>query len=151
MLDSQKQIVQSTLPALRQHGETITQVFYKELLEAHPELRAIFGAEDQANGAQAKRLAGAILAYAANLNRLDLLGSAVTGIAQRHVNLQVQPEHYPIVGKYLLGAIRTVLGEAATPAVLEAWAAAYEQLAQIMIAREAEMHAAAALEPVAAG
>jgi len=139
MLDSHKTIVQATLPALRQHGETITRVFYQQLLEEHPELRPMFGTGDQENGAQAKRLAGAILAYAGNIDRLDLLGTAVTNIAHRHVNLEVRPEHYPIVGKHLLGALQTVLGEAATPEVLEAWAAAYDQLAAIMIALEAEL------------
>jgi nitric oxide dioxygenase len=149
MLDSQKQIVQSTLPALRQHGETITRVFYTELLEENPDLRPMFGAEDQASGAQAKRLAGAILAYVGNLERLDLLGPAVTNIGRRHVQLGVRTEHYPIVGKHLLRAMQAVLGDAATPQVLEAWAAAYDQLAEIMIGIEAEMHAEAELAPAA--
>jgi len=149
MHDSQKQIVQSTLPALRQHGETITRVFYKELLEENPDLRPMFGAEDQATGAQAKRLAGAILAYVGNLDRLDLLGPAVTNIGRRHVHLGVRAEHYPIVGKHLLRAMQTVLGEAATPEVLEAWAAAYGQLAEIMIGLEAEMYAATELTTAA--
>jgi nitric oxide dioxygenase len=149
MFDSQKQIVQSTLPALRQHGETITRVFYQEMLEENPDLRPMFSADDQASGAQAKRLAGAILAYVGNLDRLDLQGPAVTNIARRHVHLGVRSEHYPIVGKHLLHAMRTVLGEAATPEVLEAWAAAYGQLAEIMIGIEAEMYAAAELTPAA--
>lgn len=149
MLDSQKQIVQSTLPALRQHGEAITRVFYQELLEENPDLRSMFSVDDQASGAQAKRLAGAILAYGGNLDRLDLLGPAVTNIARRHMHLGVGAEHYPIVGKHLLRAIQTVLGDAATPEVLEAWAAAYGQLAEIMIGIEEEMYAAAELTPAA--
>ncbi len=144
MLESQKQIVKSTLPALRQHGETITRVFYAEMLGAHPELRPMFATGDQENGAQAKRLAEAILAYVANLDKLDLLGPAVTNICRRHVNTHVLPEHYPIVGKHLLGAIKIVLGEVATTEVLGAWAAAYNELADIMIAREQEMYAASA-------
>jgi nitric oxide dioxygenase len=149
MLESLQQIVQSTLPALRQHGETITRVFYKELLEENPALRPMFGAKDQASGAQAKRLAGAILAFVGNLDRLDMLGPAVTNIARRHVHLGVRAEHYPIVGKHLLRAMQTVLGEAATPEVLEAWAAAYGQLAEIMIGLEAEMYAATGLTTAA--
>lgn len=142
MLDSQKTLVQSTLPALREHGETITQVFYKELLEEHPELRPMFNTGDQTNGAQAKRLAGAILAYVGNLDRLQVLGDAVTNISRRHVQVKVLPEQYPIVGKHLLGAIKTVLGDAATPEILAAWGAAYQDLAEIMIAREKTMYAA---------
>jgi nitric oxide dioxygenase len=140
MLEAQKQLVKSTLPALQQHGETITRAFYKHLLAAHPELGPMFATGDQENGEQAKRLAGAILAYVANIDRLDLLGPAVTNISLRHVNMGVKPEHYPIVGVYLVMAIHEVLGEAATPEVLTAWSVAYSELADVMIAREKSMY-----------
>jgi nitric oxide dioxygenase len=141
MLESQKEIVKSTLPALREHGETITRVFYQDLLAENPELRPMFATGDQENGAQAQRLAGAILAYAGNSDRLDLLGPAVTNISRRHVTTHVRPEHYPIVGHHLLKAIKTVLGDAATPEIVEAWAAAYTELADIMISMEKKMYA----------
>jgi nitric oxide dioxygenase len=141
MLESQKEIVKSTLPALREHGETITRVFYQDLLAENPELRPMFATGDQENGAQAQRLAGAILAYAGNIDRLDLLGPAVTNISRRHVTTHVRPEHYPIVGHHLLKAIKTVLGDAATPEIVEAWAAAYTELADIMISMEKKMYA----------
>jgi hypothetical protein len=35
-------------------------------------------------------------------------------IANKHASLDVHPEQYPIVGEHLLGAIKAVLGEAAT-------------------------------------
>lgn len=50
------------------------------------------------------------------------------------------PEQYPIVGKHLLGAIAEVLGPALTPAIAQAWTAAYDQLANVFINREAEMY-----------
>jgi nitric oxide dioxygenase len=69
-----------------------------------------------------------------------MLESAITSIGRKHVSLNVRPEQYPIVGKHLLGAIKTVLGDAATPEILDAWAAAYAQLADIMIAREKDLY-----------
>jgi nitric oxide dioxygenase len=57
-------------------------------------------------------------------------------IEGKHVSLAVKPEHYPIVGQYLLGAVQEVLGDAATPEILDAWGAAYGQLADIMIGHE---------------
>jgi nitric oxide dioxygenase len=60
----------------------------------------------------------------------------VERITHKHASLEVLPEHYPIVGKHLLAAIAIVLGEAATPEILAAWTAAYQQLAEIMIGRE---------------
>ena len=140
MLDRQRKIVQSTVPVLQEHGETITRVFYRRLLEEHPELASMFSARDQSDGSQARRLAAAVLAYASNIDRLHTLESAITGIGRKHVSLNVRPEQYPIIGKHLLGAIKTVLGDAATPEILDAWAAAYAQLADIMIAREKDLY-----------
>ena len=56
----------------------------------------------------------------------------------RHVDTGVKAEHYPLVAEALLPAIRDVLGEAATDAVLDAWGEAYWFLAKILIAAEAE-------------
>jgi nitric oxide dioxygenase len=49
-------------------------------------------------------------AYAANIDRLEELGPAVERIAQKHVALNIAPEHYPAVGQALIAALRDVLG-----------------------------------------
>jgi len=102
----------------------------------------IFNPVNQRPGGQARNLAASILAYAANIDQLDKLGGMVERIAHKHGSMEVRPEHYPIVGEFLLGAIAEVLGEAATPAVLGAWGAAYGMLADIMIGRESQLYAA---------
>jgi hemoglobin-like flavoprotein len=135
------EIVKSTMPALAQHGEEITRVFYANMIGENPELKSQFNMDDQKSGAQPTRLAQSILAYVANLDRLQNLGPAVEKIAHRHVQTNVTPEQYPLVGRYLLQAMKIVLGDAVTPEVLEAWAAAYQQLADVMIAREKEIYA----------
>jgi nitric oxide dioxygenase len=140
MLQQQKEIVQATVPVLQQHGEAITTVFYRTLFEENPSLFNIFNPANQQNGGQARSLAASILAYAAHIDRLDQLGGMVNRITHKHASLEVQPEHYPIVGDHLLRAIRTVLGEAATPEVIDAWAAAYGQLAEIMTGVEQKLY-----------
>ncbi|TCK72544.1 NO-inducible flavohemoprotein [Acidipila rosea] len=141
MLEKHKEIIRATVPVLQENGEAITRVFYQQLFEAHPELLNLFNPVNQRDGGQARSLAASILAYAAHIDQLDQLGGMVNLIAHKHVSLQVLPEHYPVVGEHLLKAIRTVLGEAATPEILEAWAAAYGQLAQIMIDKEEGIYA----------
>lgn len=140
MLQQQKEIVQATVPVLQQYGEAITTEFYRTLFDENPSLFNIFNPANQQNGGQARSLAASILAYAAHIDKLDQLGCMVNRITHKHASLEVQPEHYPIVGDHLLRAISTVLGDAATPEVIDAWAAAYGQLAEIMTGVEQKLY-----------
>ena len=133
--------VKATVPALRQHGLAITTKMYAKLFE-NPEIKALFGgAEMGAEARQPRALAAAVLAYAENIDNLPALAGAVESIAARHVERKVEPQHYEAVGDALLSAICDVLGEAATPEVLEAWGDAYWRLAFILQQREAELRA----------
>lgn len=133
-------IVKSTAPVLAQNGETLTRHFYKRMFAHNPEVAPFFNPAHQTSGSQQKALAGAICAYAANIDNLEVLGGAVELIAQKHASLLIQPEHYPIVGENLLASIREVLGEAATDEIIQAWADAYGFLANILIGREKEIY-----------
>lgn len=134
------QIVKSTAPVLQEHGETLTKHFYKRMFKHNPEVAPFFNPAHQTAGNQQRALAGAIAAYAANIDNLEALGGAVELIAQKHASLLIKPEHYPIVGENLLASIREVLGEAATDDVINAWAEAYGFLADILIGREQQIY-----------
>jgi nitric oxide dioxygenase len=113
----------------------------------NPEVAPFFNPAHQHSGSQQKALAGAICAYAANIDNLDVLGGAVELIAQKHASLMIKPEHYPVVGANLLASIREVLGEGATDDVINAWAEAYGFLADILIGREAQIYKEQAQTP----
>ncbi len=133
-------IIKATAPALQQHGLAITTRMYARLFE-DPAMKVLFDQAAQSSGEQPKRLAGAILAFARNVDNLAVLSGAIEGIAARHVAARIKPEHYPAVAAALLPAIADVLGEAATPEVLEAWGQAYWFLAEVLIGREREIYA----------
>ena len=133
-------IVKSTAPVLEEHGETLTRHFYKRMFLHNPEVAPFFNPANQTAGKQQRALAAAITAYAANIDNLEVLGSAVELIAQKHVSLQIKPEHYPIVGENLLASIREVLGEGATDEIIDAWAEAYGFLAKILTGREHQIY-----------
>jgi nitric oxide dioxygenase len=139
LTDQQRIIIRATVPALKQHGEAITTYFYQSLFTEHPDLLNVFNKANQREGGQAANLAASILMYAANIDHLDKLGGMIERIAHKHGSMEVQPEHYPIVGHHLLLAIRHSLGEAATEEVIDAWGAAYGQLASIFVGRESEL------------
>ena len=136
-------LVKATAPVFAEHGVTITKHFYQRMFDAHPELRNLFNQTHQQSGTQPETLARAVYAYAANIDNLGALGGAVTHIAHKHVSLNIRPEHYPIVGRHLLGAVVDVLGDAVDQPTLDAWTVAYGQLAQIMIGVEAKLYEAA--------
>lgn len=133
-------IVKSTAPILQEHGETLTKHFYMRMFSHNPEVSPYFNPANQSEGTQQRALAGAICAYAANIDNLEALGGAVELIAQKHASLMIKPEHYPIVGENLLASIREVLGEGATDDVINAWAEAYGFLADILTGREKQIY-----------
>ncbi len=139
--------VKATAPAVAAHAEAITRRFYELLFADNPEVQGFFNQAHQHSGGQQRALAGAICAYAANIDNLGALGPAVELIAQKHGSLGIQPEHYPIVGKHLLRAIKQVLGDAATDDILAAWGQAYGFLADVLIGRERAIYAAQAAAP----
>jgi len=133
-------IVKATVPALEAHGLAIVRAMYARMFE-NAMIRDLFNQSHHGDvGSQPKALTAAILAYAKNIENLSALAPAVERIAQKHVGLQILPEHYPYVGEALLGAIKEVLGDAATDDVLAAWGEAYWFLADILIARERRIY-----------
>lgn len=136
----QSVLVQSSIPVLREHGETITTLFYANMLRAHPELHDMFNTVNQANGRQPRALTSIILTFASNLYNISELIPRLERMCNKHCTLGIRPEHYDIVGKYLLEAFGQILGPTWTPDVHAAWSKAYSILANMLIGREAQMY-----------
>lgn len=135
MLTKQQiELVKATVPILREHGVALTSHFYKRMLSHNPELMQVFNMGHQRAGFQQQALAGAVLAYAENIENLPALLGAVAHIANKHVSVGIRAEHYRSSAKPLhLPPIKEVLGDAATPELIDAWTAAYMQLADVLI------------------
>ncbi|MEI3605059.1 NO-inducible flavohemoprotein [Pseudogracilibacillus sp. SE30717A] len=133
-------IIKSTVPVLEVHRVDITTAFYKNMFNNHPELLNIFNQANQSKGQQQQALANMVYAAAKNIDQLENVLPAVIPVAHKHRGLGVKKEHYPIVGKHLLGAIKEVLGDAATDEIIGAWAEAYNVIADVFIGIEADMY-----------
>ncbi|MEC1678465.1 NO-inducible flavohemoprotein [Bacillus mojavensis] len=141
MLDNKTiEIIKSTVPVLQQHGESITGRFYDLMFQEHPELLNIFNQTNQKKKTQRTALANAVIAAAANIDRLGHIIPVIKQIGHKHRSIGIKPEHYPIVGKYLLIAIKDVLGDAAAPDIMQAWEKAYGVIADAFIRIEKEMY-----------
>ena len=141
MLDKNTiEIIKSTIPALKEHGFEITKTFYETMFLNNPEVKEFFNMDKQTSGEQPKALAMTILAAAQNIDNLPSILPVVKRIGEVHCNRGIKEEHYPIVGANLLIAIKKVLGDAATPEIMDAWEKAYGVIAKVFIDVEKEIY-----------
>ncbi|MEV4351072.1 globin domain-containing protein [Actinoplanes sp. NPDC049596] len=140
-------IVAATLPVVGAHIDQISGVFYDTMLGENPDLLNLFSRSAQATGEQKSALAGAVALFATHLSgEAPLPEHVVTRIAQRHCALGIRPEQYAMVGKYLLGAVGTVLGDAVTPEIAAAWDEVYWLFAVRLIGLESRIYAEAGVD-----
>ncbi|MDP2247103.1 MAG: NO-inducible flavohemoprotein [Nitrosomonadales bacterium] len=132
--------IDASVPVLRQHGIAITSVFYKNMFQAHPDLKNMFNMGNQANGSQQQSLASAVFAYAANIDNAAALAPVIKRIVHKHAAVGLTADHYPIVGEHLIGAIKQVLGDDSSQELLDAWGEAYWLLANQLIEAEKELY-----------
>ncbi|MEV4917410.1 globin domain-containing protein [Streptomyces tirandamycinicus] len=136
-------VVRSTLPIVGAALEDITELFYRKLFDAHPELlRDLFNRGNQANGEQRKALAGSIAAFAGMLleqpgTRPDAM---LARIAHKHASLGVTSGQYKIVHRHLFAAMAEVLGDAVTDEVAAAWDEVYWLMANALVAVETRLY-----------
>ncbi|MFI8949889.1 globin domain-containing protein [Streptomyces sp. NPDC053750] len=136
-------VVRATLPAVGAAIGDITELFYRKLFDAHPELlRDLFNRGNQANGEQQRALAGSIAAFAGMLlERPDARPDAMLSrIAHKHASLGITSDQYKIVHRHLFAAIAEVLGDAVTPEVAAAWDEVYWLMANALVAVEARLY-----------
>lgn len=140
--DATIDVIRQTIPVLEENGEALTRYFYERMFKGNPEVKAFFNPAHQHAGTQQRALAAAICAYARHIDNPQALAGAVQLIAHKHASLGIKPEHYPIVGKHLLGSIQELLGLDADDPIIKAWGEAYQVLAEVFTQREDEIYVA---------
>lgn len=138
-------IVASLIPVLKACGPEITTRFYTLLFADHPELLNIFNHAHQRDGLQQQALATSVYEAAAHISDLGAIEPVARQIAHKHCSLNVQPEHYPIVGQYLTLAVKDILGETVTPAIEEIWKSVYVSIADYFISLEQAVYRSVAV------
>lgn len=136
LTEAQKQIIRDTVPTLKAAGEELTKNFYQKMFKDYPDVKPFFNQTDQKLMRQPKILAFALLKYAENIDDLTPLTDFVLQIVAKHVGLQVRAGDYEAVGNLLIATMKEMLGDAATDDFIGAWAAAYGNLASLLIGLE---------------
>lgn len=142
-------VVRATAGVVAEHADEITTLFYRGMFAAHPELLRVFNRANQAIGEQPKALAASVVAFAVQLIDPDApdFTPVMRRIAHKHVSLGIQARQYTIVGRYLLDAVGTVLGDAVTPEVRAAWDEVYWLFGCSLIAEEGKLYALGGTDP----
>ena len=142
-------VVKETASVVADIADDATVLFYRDMFAAHPELLNVFNQANQAIGEQPKALAASVVAFAVHLIDPDApdFTPVMQRIAHKHVSLGITASQYLIVGRYLLGAVAKVLGDAATPEIAAAWDEVYWLFATALIAEEARLYAEAGTDP----
>jgi hemoglobin-like flavoprotein len=135
MNSEQINLVQSTFGEVRPIAVAAAELFYARLFELDPSLRPMFKGD---MGQQGRMLMAMLNSAVNGLTNLDALVPVVRQLGARHVKYGVREEHYATVGSALLWTLEQGLGEKFTPAVRDAWAAAYAMLAGVMQMGETE-------------
>ncbi|MGL4820629.1 MAG: NO-inducible flavohemoprotein [Bacilli bacterium] len=136
------QIVKESIPALQEHGLTLTQTFYQTMFERNPELKNVFNMSNQRpGGKQPHALAQTILAAAQNIDQLEQIVPAIQHIGHKHRSLAITPEMYNIVGENLLLTLQKLFNQKADSPFIRAWAEAYGAIANAFITMENNMNA----------
>jgi hemoglobin-like flavoprotein len=130
MTPAQIALVQSSLPAVLANGATAARLFYGRLFEIDPSARRLFAHTDMDH--QGTRLVAAIATVVGSLHGFEAVERDVRSLARRHAGYGVTYLHYQSVGAALLWTLEQVLGDALTPELRRAWAAAYRRVSDAM-------------------
>ena len=135
MTPRQIELVQSTWARVVPIVDTVADMFYGNLFEMDPTLRAVFP-QDMT---QQKKKLMAMLGTAVNgLNNLEAITPALQVSGVRHLDYKVTASMYDTVGAALLKTLEQGLGNAWNDEVKEAWTVTYTILAKIMTDAAAE-------------
>lgn len=105
-------------------------VFYGKLFADSPGLRKLFPADMES---QYRKLLVSLNVLVARLENKEEIAGYLTALAKRHAGYGVKEAHYVLVGNALLWTLQQGLGKDWNDGAAIAWAACYQEVADIMI------------------
>ena len=130
MTPEQITLMQSSFDSLGPLLPTLAARFYEELFGRNPPLRSLFTTE---MAEQEMRFTEKLTEIVWAMPRLDDLLSHTRALGARHLAYGVRTADYQAVRDALMAALAAVLGDAFDPDTREAWALAYNLVAETML------------------
>ena len=117
------------------HGDAVPLFFYSDLFLRHPEVRDLFPVSMTV---QRDRFLHALATIVSQVDNLDGLRDYLRGLGRDHRKFGALAGHFPAVRISLLATLAHFSEEAWTPELSQDWKAAYDAVAEIMIAAAQE-------------
>lgn len=133
------ELVQSSWRAVEPIAPQAAALFYSNLFDADPELKALFKGDMTQQGAKLMQMIGAAVR---GLSDVPSLLPVLQALGARHRAYGVAARDYDVVGGALLDTLAQGLGPAFTPDVQQAWATVYQTMATVMMQAAEQGHAA---------
>jgi methyl-accepting chemotaxis protein len=125
------QALEKSFDLVAPRGDDLMEVFYARLFTAAPAVKPLFAATDMRR--QKAMLLAALVLVRKSLRDLDTVVPKLRELGARHLAYGARPEHYPVVGEALIGAMAEVAGPAWTLEYEFAWSEAFGVVAAAMI------------------
>ncbi|HUS55252.1 MAG TPA: globin domain-containing protein [Thermohalobaculum sp.] len=127
---AQIEMIRDSFHCLEPDAE-VAEMFYDRLFDIAPELRAMFRGDMTGQGMRFMRTLRVIVQY---LDEPEALRPHLEKLARGHLAYGVRPEHFHPMGQALIWTMQESMGEAFPEGAALAWEAAYDRLADEMIA-----------------
>ena len=128
MTPGQIAVVEDTLATI--DLEALTADFYRRAFAEDPSLSDMFTTDP---AVQRARFAAELDEIVRSMRSMEAFEPEVRALGERHRRYGVRSAHYRLMGKMLLAAIASALGDRWTPEVEEAWSLAYNLTAETMM------------------
>jgi methyl-accepting chemotaxis protein len=142
-MDLDLHALETSFDLIAPRGEELMDEFYARLFEAAPAVTPLFATTDMRR--QKAMLLAALVLLRNSLRDLNAVVPTLRKLGARHVAYGARPEHYPVVGEALIGAMARVAGPAWSATHESAWRHAFAIVAGAMLdgATAATLEAAA--------
>jgi NAD(P)H-flavin reductase/hemoglobin-like flavoprotein len=122
--------LKSSWEVVAKSGDEVPLYFYSHLFLAHPELRSLFPVSMTG---QRDKLVGALGRIVSHVDELPEVVPFIQQLGRDHRRFHVVADHYSAVGASLLATLKYFLGAAWTEELAASWAAAYGEIARVMV------------------
>ena len=131
MTPDQIRLMRDSFAELVPLADAVALAFYRRLFEIDPGLAPLFAGIDRL--AQGRKLMAALAFVVNGADRPATLLAPLQALARRHVGYGVEDSHYETVGEALIDTLGAHFAARFTPALRDAWLAAYTLVSSVMI------------------